>query len=155
MEGNAMATDGRKIVVAMDGSEYANFAFKWYMKHIYRHGDHVVLIYCPEYHAVHARFVEVDITLVAEQIEEEQKKTREFLEHLAEKLKEYGIGGKVKSESGNPGEVIVRVAEEEDADLIVTGSRGLGIVRRTFLGSVSDYVLHHSHVPVIITRHSS
>lgn len=37
--------------------------------------------------------------------------------------------------------------------MIVMGTRGMGKVKRTFLGSVSDHVLHHSHVPVIICRH--
>ncbi|PAA51943.1 hypothetical protein BOX15_Mlig021959g1, partial [Macrostomum lignano] len=48
------------------------------------------------------------------------------------------------------GPSIVQVAHEEAAELIVMGSRGSGLLRRTFLGSVSDYVLHHSHVPVIV-----
>jgi nucleotide-binding universal stress UspA family protein len=37
--------------------------------------------------------------------------------------------------------------------MIITGTRGMGTVRRTLLGSVSDHVLHHSHVPVIICKH--
>jgi len=35
---------------------------------------------------------------------------------------------------------------------IVVGTRGLGSVRRTILGSVSDYVVHHAHCPVIVCR---
>lgn len=54
---------------------------------------------------------------------------------------------------GVPGEVICHVAKDEKADLIVTGTRGMGSIRRTFLGSVSDYILHHAHVPVLIARH--
>lgn len=53
-------------------------------------------------------------------------------------------------ESGTPGESICAIAETEEADSIVVGSRGLGLLRRTFLGSVSDYILHHVHVPVSI-----
>ena len=41
-------------------------------------------------------------------------------------------------------------AREIGASLVVTGSRGLGVIRRTVLGSVSDYVLHHVKVPVVI-----
>lgn len=63
------------------------------------------------------------------------------------------IGGKVKSISGVPGEVIAQLAKDEKASLIVTGTRGMGKIRRTFLGSVSDYVIHHAHVPVLVARH--
>lgn len=39
---------------------------------------------------------------------------------------------------------------EQDATLIVMGCRGEGTVRRTILGSVSDYVIHHTHIPVLV-----
>ena len=55
--------------------------------------------------------------------------------------------------SGKVGEAIVTAAKEEKAALIVVGTRGMGKVRRTTQGSVSDYILHHSHVPVLICRH--
>lgn len=61
--------------------------------------------------------------------------------------------GKFVTRRGDPGEVIVHVAEKESCDLIITGSRGMGMIRRTILGSVSDYVLHHAHCPVLICKH--
>ena len=53
---------------------------------------------------------------------------------------------------GMPGEQVVRVAEDEGADFIITGSRGLGTFRRTLLGSVSDFIVHHATVPVFICK---
>lgn len=62
------------------------------------------------------------------------------------------VGGKVKSVGGNPGEVVCKVAATDKASLIVIGSRGMSTIRRTLLGSVSDYVMHHAHVPVLICK---
>ncbi|GGV20435.1 universal stress protein [Actinomadura cremea] len=45
---------------------------------------------------------------------------------------------------------IVDVAEELDASLVVTGSRGLSGARSVLLGSTSTRVLHHVHRPVLI-----
>lgn len=62
------------------------------------------------------------------------------------------VGGKVKSvAAARPGEGIVK--ECEHAQLVVVGSRGQGAVRRTLLGSVSDYLVHHCHCPVLIVKH--
>ena len=61
--------------------------------------------------------------------------------------------GVLRTVTGKPGEQIVRIAEEENADMIVTGTRGMGKVRRTILGSVSDYLVHHAHCPVVVCRY--
>ena len=52
-----------------------------------------------------------------------------------------------------PGEAIIETADEEKAVMIVMGTRGQGTVRRTVMGSVSDYVVHHAHCPVLVCRH--
>ena len=66
------------------------------------------------------------------------------------------VGGTVQEAYVRVGErrsdEIVKVAEEVRAGLIVMGSRGLGGVRRTLMGSVSDAVVRHAHCPVLIVR---
>lgn len=47
-------------------------------------------------------------------------------------------------------QTIVDVADELDAAVIVTGSRGLAGVRSVLLGSVSNHVLHHAKRPTLI-----
>lgn len=84
--------------------------------------------------------------------EEEQEKT--LLDKLNELLKENKLTGEVKTGSGGkPGEVVIKIANEVGADMIVCGSRGHGKLRRTVMGVVSDFILHHSEVPVTICRH--
>ena len=51
---------------------------------------------------------------------------------------------------GKPGQGIVESAEKNGCEMIVMGSRGFGKFKRTILGSVSDYVVHNTSVPVLI-----
>ena len=54
--------------------------------------------------------------------------------------------------TGDPAEAIRDYEKEISADLIVMGSRGLGLVRGVLLGSVSKYVLEHAKCPVLIVK---
>jgi nucleotide-binding universal stress UspA family protein len=53
---------------------------------------------------------------------------------------------------GKPDQEILKLGEELNAGLTVTGSRGLGGVRRALMGSVSDSVVRHAHCPVLVVR---
>ena len=55
---------------------------------------------------------------------------------------------------GSPAQVIVDEAESWGADLIIMGSRGLGIWNRLLLGSVSNAVVHHAKCSVEVVRTS-
>lgn len=54
------------------------------------------------------------------------------------------------AEPGRPWNALVAAAEEGAADLIVMSSRGHDSVEDRILGSTTDRVLRHSHVPVLI-----
>jgi nucleotide-binding universal stress UspA family protein len=56
------------------------------------------------------------------------------------------------AQEGEPAQVIIEVALEHDADLIVVGARGLTGVRRFLLGSVSSKLSHHAPCSVMIVR---
>lgn len=47
---------------------------------------------------------------------------------------------------------LLYLAREVNADLIVMGSRGAGRLRRLATGSVSEGVVHHAHLPVLMMR---
>jgi len=61
---------------------------------------------------------------------------------------------KISSEiiQGSPAQVIVDETEHWGADLIIMGSRGLGIWNRLLLGSVSNAVVHHAKCSVEVVR---
>jgi nucleotide-binding universal stress UspA family protein len=52
--------------------------------------------------------------------------------------------------SGNPAAEILRKAEELDADVVILGTHGKGVISHAFLGSVSEQVLHRIRKPVYI-----
>ena len=83
-------------------------------------------------------------------ITENVKKTTKLMENYESQCEQVKLPKTPFVVTGKPGEMIVELAESKMADIIVMGSRGLNGVRRTFLGSVSDYVIHHTHLPVLV-----
>ena len=56
---------------------------------------------------------------------------------------------------GDPREVILGFCEENNATILVMGSRGLGFSKRMLVGSVSEYCVQHSTCPVVVVREPS
>lgn len=75
---------------------------------------------------------------------------KEISEELHEQLPNHVVRTMVLE--GNPGNEIVKYADEHERDLIIMGSRGLNGLREWFLGSVSHAVLQRSHCPVLIIK---
>jgi nucleotide-binding universal stress UspA family protein len=63
-----------------------------------------------------------------------------------------GVEVETHARKGQPAEVIIEVAKQEQADLIVVGSRGLTGIKRYLLGSVSSKVSEHAPCNVMIVR---
>ena len=53
---------------------------------------------------------------------------------------------------GSPVEAVLELARSRNVDLIVVGSRGLGAVKGSLLGSVSSAIVHHADRPVLVAR---
>ncbi|SFK08447.1 Nucleotide-binding universal stress protein, UspA family [Halobacillus dabanensis] len=58
----------------------------------------------------------------------------------------------VSKVEGNPGISICKYADEQAVDLIIVGNRGLGKVKKMFLGSVSNNVVQHANCPVLVMK---
>ena len=63
-----------------------------------------------------------------------------------------GIDVETHAREGDPADAILDVAEEEGADLIVVGNKGMTGAKRFLLGSVPNKVSHHAPCSVLIIR---
>ncbi|XP_052081180.1 stress response protein NhaX-like isoform X3 [Mytilus californianus] len=152
-------TGGKNVVIAMDGSEHSKYAFKWFVDNCRKEDDHVYIVHAVEMNEMissqqFSSPYSFDPDVLASILKKEKERVTQELQQYAALLTESGVDGTVKSvHTSNPGDGIVKCAAELNAAIIVTGTRGLGKIRRTLIGSTSDYILHHAHVPVMICRH--
>ncbi|KAK2148400.1 hypothetical protein LSH36_500g03043 [Paralvinella palmiformis] len=142
-----------KVLVAVDGSEHADQAIRWYLGQ-HQPDNEVVLVYVVEYpispgytYGVGMALPQTQWDAMVKNANEEALATRERVQQLMA-----DVPHKYIRRYGQPGQTLCDVAKEENVDMVVVGTRGRGKIRRTLLGSVSDYVLHHSQVPVAICR---
>jgi nucleotide-binding universal stress UspA family protein len=77
------------------------------------------------------------------------------LEEAGKQIKEEGVKAEIHAREGDPADAILDVAEEENADLIVVGNKGMTGARRFLLGSVPNKVSHHAPSSVMIIRTTS
>lgn len=136
----------KTILVAFDGSEQSQRAFHLGLEITAKFQAKLIvlgIIQLPE----PAHTVEVEAT-----VEAGRKKFKKEFAALAKKAKSLGVELETSIAVGHPAEQILRQAEDEHADLIVMGRRGLTRVTRWMLGSVSERVLRYAHCPVTVIK---
>jgi nucleotide-binding universal stress UspA family protein len=76
-------------------------------------------------------------------------RVREMLNRIEQELRERKIDCMTLVDEGDPAEVLVRLAEECGADLLVIGNRGM---QRRVLGSVPNTVTHKATCSVYVVK---
>lgn len=77
------------------------------------------------------------------------------LKILADVAAERQIPAEWSQNHGSPGKVICQLAHTWEADLVVVGHRRQSTLSELFMGSVSNYVLHHCPCAVLVTQEVS
>jgi nucleotide-binding universal stress UspA family protein len=131
-----------KILVAVDGSKYADKAIDYAVQLIKKYSAKLALLHVEEDRLIRIGGPQVVdcVGTIGECI----------LKDASTKTK--GVAFEKLLEVGSPAETIIKVAKKGSVDLIVVGSRGLSSARRFLLGSVSDDISLHSRGSVLIVR---
>lgn len=77
------------------------------------------------------------------------------LQALEERAIAVGVATEFTQSVGDPGKMICALAQSWQADLIVVGRRQLSGLQEFWMGSVSNYVLHHAPCHVLTVQGSS
>ncbi|XP_031573742.1 uncharacterized protein LOC116307610 [Actinia tenebrosa] len=153
----------RRVVLAIDGSNYSDEAFNFYCENLHKENDLILVIHAFELNIIPTASYPYGL-VYAEQwsdlSREANEESEEVLRKIGRKCEEHSKQNdkfkfELYKEDGKPGEVICKFAQDKKAEMIVIGCRGLGAIGRTLLGSVSDYCVHNAHIPVAVVRSSS
>ncbi|XP_018651976.1 uncharacterized protein Smp_202690 [Schistosoma mansoni] len=130
----------RVVLLPIDGSEHAERAFQWYLTNMKSSNDIVkfVNIVEPVYAtpAVGLTMETPPLTDITKIMQDSIDKGKLLGKKYIAEAKKYDINCQAFLHVDNrPGAALLKSIEDHNANLIIMGSRGLGILRRTFLGS--------------------
>jgi len=96
-----------------------------------------------------------NVEAIEEAMKSEEETGSRYLAAVKERLASQGVKAETFVGEGSPSDVILDLARQQGADLIAMTTHGRGGLGRLVYGSVSDAVLRHSTVPVLLFRSSA
>jgi nucleotide-binding universal stress UspA family protein len=104
-----------------------------------------------------ARLFDADVTVLSVAVAVEPDATaseeaREEAEKVAARFQERGARARAMTAAGDPAAAILDTAEAEKADLIAMATHGWTGLTRWMLGSVTEKVLRHANLPMLVVR---
>lgn len=154
----------QKVMVAVDESECSRHALEWALRNLAPALAPPLLVLTVQPHfplgyvsaasfgAPLGTVPPVAPELIRSMQEQQRELTQELLDKARAICAEHGVAVEAIVEVGDAKEVICEVAEKKNVDLLVLGSHSRGPIQRLFLGSVSNYCVHHSKCPVLVVK---
>jgi nucleotide-binding universal stress UspA family protein len=136
----------RRILVAADGSKITGKVLSAAADLASHYSSDLHLVY-----VIEQGWSEGDVTreLVINELEED---AGEQVSGFERDLTALGVSAVIHIRRGHPGEIILTLADEIKADLVVLGSVGKSQISRMLSGSVSTFVVTHSHVATLVIK---
>ena len=133
------------LVLATDGSENTAQATRAAIDIARSRGSKVHLVHV--WHDVRTSYAHAFVK------GELRRQGRETLDEEVKRIQKKGVTvTRSHLREGRTFEEAIRLSEETAADLLVVGSRGHTGLRRILLGSNSEDIVHHAHLPVLVVR---
>jgi nucleotide-binding universal stress UspA family protein len=138
-----------RIVVAADGSPASGEGLKQVAELATRTGAKVTVVHVRHVPAGSLLAPGISNPSLLEALDEQEADVRQQAGRI---LDGTGVDWELVVPEGSPGEEIVRVADEGDADLVVVGSNRHSSLHNRLLGSTAAHLATHARAPVLIMR---
>jgi nucleotide-binding universal stress UspA family protein len=148
----------RKILVCLDGSSLSEQILQYASEEAIGADREVVLMRAvPLSHSTTIAVPGVISSIPpsppsSQQLAAEETEAKEYLDAKAKSLKKIGIKTECVVLVGNPGESIVNYANKNKIDLIAIATHGRSGLKRMLFGSVTEYVIKHSKLPILLIK---
>jgi nucleotide-binding universal stress UspA family protein len=136
-----------KILVPLDGSEQSLHALEKATQIAKKFDSEITLI-----NVYSASSFKVTPSQVFDYFVEIRKSGESILAEAKKKLTSEGIQVETLLKEGHIVEEILKIAREQNFDLIVIGARGISAIKEILLGSVSHGVTLHAPCPILVVR---
>jgi len=138
------------VLVAIDGSKMSEKVLKVAEQFAKEHGSRLTLIHVAKDLVIPTTMVVADYEKI---LDEMRNAAMALLREAQQKLELQAVRADLLFKQGTSiSRLIVQVAEEKNADLIIMGSRGLGNIKGLMLGGVSQKVAQLSQCPVLFVK---
>jgi nucleotide-binding universal stress UspA family protein len=138
----------RSIVCGVDETQHARFALLTAERFARKLGVRLVVVHVAEHVIQPSAFMNSNTVRLATQ---DHRETLAGLDLVKRVIRDEGVSNaEAKALHGDPAECLADVADEERAEMIVVGSRGLGAFKAVFLGSVSNALIGVARCPVLV-----
>lgn len=154
-------SDKLHIVLAVTNNDSSKHAFGWALDKFVNPKQHQLTIFTVVEPPLQAGYYYASseamysTAFLDEQFERATEEATRVVKEY-QRLAEQRFDGQLKVElvvgRGETRDEIVDFVDTCKADLLVIGSRGFGALKRTFVGSTSDYCVHHVHCPVLVVK---
>ena len=134
------------VLIATDGSKHSERAAKIGIEIAKLSGGKVISVYVADTSRMSHLPDDMLLFSIRDILMREGKDATDYVEGLA---RESGVESEKVVLEGNPGEEILRYAEQHGASLVVMGSVGRTGLDRFLLGSVAEKVVRNSKAPVL------
>lgn len=142
-----------KIVLAMDGSKCSKAALAFVRRNMTPAVSQVTVVSAVFPMVLAQPDVYVGSAAAAEELmEEERRAYQELASHAATELRDAGYPTEERVVAGDPRDVILKVAQDVGAELIVLGSHGRTGLAKLMMGSVATHVVTHARQSVLVVK---